>query len=426
MQLQVVEKSDDEKNFNKMKAVYDACLDEDVIKKAGTTPLVDTIVEISKRFPIGDRSANITDHDKDEIRETIIYLAELGITALTAPGTGADDRDPDSTVVAVSAPYRIGLPAKERYNDEKIVAQYSQVLLDVFQGLFPDVQIHNSTIDDVVTFEKKLAASSPDAEDRDDVTKYYNPMTLQEVGALTPQLDLPGLINNLSPPDVTVDRVIVMAPQYQKDLAETLASTSRLTLHVYFCWKAVQSLASYIEHDAVAPYKRFSNILAGKDPESTPERWRTCVGHVDDGVGWILSRFFVEKAFSARAKDFGDRMVSDIKALFTEKLKKTEWMEESVVELAINKVHNIIQKIGYPTKSPEIMNPSALQKYYESVHVNSNQYFGNAVSMLRFQVAEEWNALGKPVDHEKWDMTVPTVNAYCKQCPNTDGSKSTN
>jgi endothelin-converting enzyme len=58
----------------------------------------------------------------------------------------------------------------------------------------------------------------------------------------------------------------------------------------------------------------------------------------------------VEKAFSAKAKAFGDQIVSDIKSLFIEKLKATEWMEKNVTELAIDKVHNIIQKIGYPTK----------------------------------------------------------------------------
>ena len=71
---------------------------------------------------------------------------------------------------------------------------------------------------------------------------------------------------------------------------------------------------------------------------------------MDNGLGWILSRFFVEKAFSERAKVFGDQIVSDIKEMFIEKLKKTTWMDKSVVELAIEKVHKIVQKIGYPTK----------------------------------------------------------------------------
>ncbi len=63
-----------------------------------------------------------------------------------------------------------------------------------------------------------------------------------------------------------------------------------------------------------------------------------------------MSRFFVEKAFSEKAKNFGDQVVSDIKDMFIEKLKKTKWMDKSVVELAIEKVHKIVQKIGYPTK----------------------------------------------------------------------------
>jgi len=75
------------------------------------------------------------------------------------------------------------------------------------------------------------------------------------------------------------------------------------------------------------------------------------VNHVDGGLGWILSRFFVEKAFSEKAKNFGDQIVSDIKEMFIEKLKKTAWMDKSVVQLAIEKVHKIVQKIGYPTKA---------------------------------------------------------------------------
>ena len=63
-----------------------------------------------------------------------------------------------------------------------------------------------------------------------------------------------------------------------------------------------------------------------------------------------MSRFFVEKAFSEKAKVFGDQIVSDIKEMFIEKLKATKWMDKSVIKLAVEKVHKIVQKIGYPTK----------------------------------------------------------------------------
>jgi endothelin-converting enzyme len=63
-----------------------------------------------------------------------------------------------------------------------------------------------------------------------------------------------------------------------------------------------------------------------------------------------LSRFFVEKAFSAKARDFGNQIIYDIKDSFIETLKVTKWMDKSVIKLAIDKVHQIVQKIGYPTK----------------------------------------------------------------------------
>jgi endothelin-converting enzyme len=77
-------------------------------------------------------------------------------------------------------------------------------------------------------------------------------------------------------------------------------------------------------------------------------------------------------------------------------------MEKHVIELAISKVHNIIQKIGYPTQSPDIMDPAKLGAYYDSVHVNATAFFKNALSMSNFDVKRMWNALGKPVDRDEW------------------------
>jgi len=150
-------------------------------------------------------------------------------------------------------------------------------------------------------------------------------MSLKEANLLTPQIRLSTIINNLAPSDVETKRLIVLSPNYQKNLSAVLEETPREVLQTYFVWKVIQGYSSVVEADEVKDYKRFLNELQGKDPDSIPERWRTCVGHVDDGLGWILSRFFVEKAFSEKAKVFGDQIVSDIKEMFIEKLEKTTW-----------------------------------------------------------------------------------------------------
>ncbi|KAE8452493.1 hypothetical protein EG329_000395 [Mollisiaceae sp. DMI_Dod_QoI] len=429
----------DEQNFNKLKSAYDACMDEEAIKKVGVKPLTELLHQVADFFPVTESAFStrtpLGEIDSEDIAETVLYLSKLGVTALVSSGAGADDKDPDTVIVQVSPPYRIGLPAKDYYSDSTVLQKYEETLTAIIANLHPDHKHENATVHtewmkvkgheniaargegknyahDVVEFEKKLAAASPDAEDRDDVTQYYNPMSLKEAGSLTPQLHLSTVINSLTPSDYKTDRLIVTSPSYMANLSDVLSSTSKEVLQTYFMWKVVQAYASEIEADELKPYTRFINELQGKDPDSTPERWRTCVNHVDDGLGWILSRFFVEKAFSEKAKDFGDQIVSDIKDMFIGKLQITTWMDKSVIELAIEKVHKIVQKIGYPTQSPDIMNPPSLQKYYKSINITPSTFFQNTLNMNRFDVARQWSSLGKPVDRNEWGMTVPTVNAY--------------
>ena len=137
-----------------------------------------------------------------------------------------------------------------------------------------------ATSEGVLDLEKKLAAASPDAEDRDDVTvslpmkmieslltyyqKYYNPMTFEEAEKLAPSIHLSNFIDKQKPVDFKTDRLIIMAPDYMKALEETLKSTSQDDLQAYILWKTVQSYASVTESDALKPYKRFANGLQGK------------------------------------------------------------------------------------------------------------------------------------------------------------------
>ncbi|KAK6612031.1 Endothelin-converting enzyme 1-like protein 1 [Botrytis cinerea] len=417
----------DEENFDKLKAGYNACMNETKIKTVGITPLQEITKQLTDMFSVkGDKHLLMKSEDHSSLTDTIEYMAKLGSSALISSGTGPDDKDPDTVIVQVAPPYRIGLPSKEYYDNEKVVNDYTQTIAQVIPKFLPEHQnskgLHRDSIvaqdkaadlaRDVVALEKKLAAASPNNEDRDDVTKTYNPMSLQEADKLTPQIHLSKIIHSLIPADVHLDRLIIASPSYMHALADVLKTTPKETLQTYFVWKLIQTFYTEIEADELKPYRKFINELQGKDADSQPERWRTCVSHVDDGLGWILSRFFVEKAFSADAKDFGDQIVSDIKEMFIEKLKATTWMDDSVIDLGIEKVHKIVQKIGYPTQSPDIMDPENLRSYYQSVQVSQSAYFKNSLNMRRFDIAREWSSLGKPVDRNEWGMTVPTVNAY--------------
>jgi endothelin-converting enzyme len=164
MQLMAVKKTADEENFDKMKAAYDACLNEDHIKSVGVRPLMDVLEEVRKAYPI----TTLPTSDSHALRDAILLLAKYGISTLVSTGTGADDTDPDTVVVSVSAPYSFGLPSKERYEDDKLVEKYRGVAVEVLSALYPDQS--KDAFAKIIDLEKKLAAASPPSEERDDVT----------------------------------------------------------------------------------------------------------------------------------------------------------------------------------------------------------------------------------------------------------------
>lgn len=163
----------DQENFEKLKDAYDACIDEGAIKREGIKPLIGILAEIAALFPTKEipflRSA-LTSKDNDEMADTILYLAKLGVPALISSAAGADDRDPDTVVVLVSSPWRIGLPAKDYYTDDSILRKYEEALVQVMAALYPDQKDGRDLARGVCGFEKKLAVASPDAADMNDVT----------------------------------------------------------------------------------------------------------------------------------------------------------------------------------------------------------------------------------------------------------------
>lgn len=87
-------------------------------------------------------------------------------------------------------------------------------------------------------------------------------MSLSEADKIVPEIGLANLVNGLAPS--SVDRVIVMAPDYLHKLRDLLKDTSEETIHVYLMWKQIQAYWSFVEADAVLPLKQFSNELQGK------------------------------------------------------------------------------------------------------------------------------------------------------------------
>ncbi|TGJ87311.1 hypothetical protein E0Z10_g1420 [Xylaria hypoxylon] len=417
MNLQRLAASTDEENFLVMQESYNTCIDEATLKAIGVNPLTELIGTVAQSFPVGNETYDTEEllqpEDYANLSDTILLLQQLGVTSFESLYTGADDKNPD-VVIIQAMPAGYNLPSPEYYGDDDTVKQYQAMLEQLFSSLLPTAAARKyatKLAQSVVELEKKIAALTPSPEDRQDVTKYYNIVEVAEVGKIGPALGLDKVVKGLAPADHTPDTMLLAFPEFLGNVSQIVSKSPKSTIQAFLIWNLIVSYSSYVEATEVEPLNRFNNILSGRDPETKSERWKTCLNYVDGTLGWMLSRFYIEAAFSEAAKKYGDQIILDIKQQFTTKLGDLDWMDDSVKKLASNKVYNIDQKIGYPTQSPNILNPDALRDYYKGLAI-TDSFFNNSLSSSKFSSNQTWSALGKPVDRGEWGMQADIVNAY--------------
>jgi predicted metalloendopeptidase len=78
-------------------------------------------------------------------------------------------------------------------------------------------------------------------------------------------------------------------------------------------------------------------------------------------------------------------------------------MSPATKKKAVEKLHQMNKKLGYPDK----------WKSYKGLVVKPDDYFGNVVRASLREHARAMRRLTKPVDRKEWFMTPQTVNAYC-------------
>jgi endothelin-converting enzyme len=74
---------------------------------------------------------------------------------------------------------------------------------------------------------------------------------------------------------------------------------------------------------------------------------------------------------------------------------------------------NIVQKIGYQTERPNVVDPSDVRKHYSKLELTKNTtWHENGMLQSHFATNKSWHDLLEPVDKARWSMSSTTVNAY--------------
>ncbi len=367
---------------------YTSCMDESAVAEAGTGSLEPILASIDKaRKP-------------KAMMRVLAQLHRVGAKPLFDVDVDADFDDP-SVKIARLGQGGLGMPDRDYYLDTSPDAEALR------QAYVEHVALMLETVGEkdaagmaakVLAFETQLAqASMPRAELRDP-QKRRNKVTRDGLAAVTPKLPWDGYFEAAGRPDLS--HVNVAPTSYFEAMSAAALAAKWPVRRAYLKWHLVHALAQHMPPaQAQAHYEFFDKRLRGQ-AEPTP-RWRMCVEATDRALGETLGRQFVEQRFSGDSKKVAGEMIAGIEEAFAQALPQLPWMDEPTRERALEKMHAIVNKVGYPDSWRD----------YGAMAVGGD-HLANVVAGRGFEWEFRAQQIGQPVDDGEWHMTPPTVNAY--------------
>jgi len=372
--------------------LFHACMDEGAIEKVGLKPLrpaLDAIAALKSKKEIAALVAG--EH------------VDSGSSALFNFGSNQDFAD-SQQVIAFAGAGGLGLPDRDYYvkTDAKSVEtreKYVQHVARMFELLGEDAAKAKADAAVVMAIETELARASLTQVEKRDPYNLFHKLPAADFQALTPDFawDTYYAHVGLARPAV----VNATEPAFFKALEQQLTAHKLADWQTYLRWHLIHSQAHYLpaafdQED----FSFFSKYLQGV--EQMPPRWKRCVSLVDRSLGEAMGRVYVAKTFSPEAKQVTLKMTKEIEEAMAGEIRTLPWMGEETKKHALEKLHTIVNKIGYPDKWRD----------YSSVVIQRDDYLGDVARATAFESRRQLAKIGKPVNRAEWDMTPPTVNAY--------------
>lgn len=399
----------DKANMKKLRKYYNSCLDTKTLNKAGAKPLLSLL---------GDLHGLMAAHhnDKDALTAGFAWLHLHGFPVLFRTDvTGDPGRAPTRATPNVG-PAPLGLPDGSYYEDKDSINVYRDQMRAAVEALNDEVHaskhgLASHLVDEVLAFEKALAALQPDPTFIADPRKVYNPMSVKKLEKLAPFMEWSAYLHAMSPKERVHD-VIVVSPQFMEDVTKLVRKTPAFTLRAYMYWSVIRDAGLFLGPDVplAQPARRLANFVAGVELDAEENRESTCFASTTRSLGFMAGRFFAQRTFGPESKKQVEAMVEALRRAFYRRLHELAWLDVKTRNFARGKAEAIKVKVGYPT-NPDSTDAKAIQAYYEDLEVGT-LHFDQEISARKLQTRHAWEVMGGDINTGLiGDMMTAEVNA---------------
>jgi endothelin-converting enzyme/putative endopeptidase len=379
-------------NEQKIGDEYASCMDTATVNKLGLAPLE----------PELDRIAALT--TAAELPALVAHLHTIGVNVFFGMESSQDFADSNS-VISFYNSGGLGLPERDYYTrtDAKSVEQRQQYVEHVGKMFVLAGEAEAQAAKDaetVLAIETRLAkASLTITEQRDpqnlnhptDVASFSKELTHFSLGDYAAAAHAPA-----------VGKVNDTEPKFFAEFNRLVGDTPIDQVKAYLRWHLLHayagtSLPERFDHE---DWNFYSHILNGAEKQQ--ERWKRCTSRVDQELGEALGQVYVAKYFPPAEKQRTLKMTLAIEQAMDKDIDGLDWMSAATKVKAKDKLHTVMNKIGYPDKWRD----------YSKLEIVRGDALGNQMRAHQFEFARDMAKIGKPVDKGEWEMTPPTVNAY--------------
>lgn len=376
------------------KAVYlfQSIVDTVARDEAGVSPIMPYMEKIAAIASIND------------LQDYLVEMQSKGSSDFFGFYVSGAPNDSNTNVPYIGAS-GLGLPDKDYYlNDdddskekrEKYVEHITRMLQ--FLGDTPEEAAAQA--DRILAFETKLAKDRLSRVDRRDARKRNNPRSVEQLQEMVPQINWTKYFEGIGAKKV--DTIIITELEYTKALNTILAENNVEDWRTFLKWSALNSASGMLTMEIEkANWDFYAKTMSGAEKQRPLDERALAV--VNGVLGEALGKLYVDEMFPAEAKKTAEEMIAKVVEAFDTRIKALPWMTEDTKVKALEKLHKINIKVGYPDN----------WKDYSALEVeNSATYFDNRMAASQWNFNRTIDKMGKTVDKTEWFMAPQIVNAY--------------
>jgi putative endopeptidase len=373
----------------KIADLFQSFLDEQLAEVLGLNPLRGELAAME----------NINNHT--ELTQLWGSWQRYRVGTPVAVYVGQDQKQSDQYITGASQA-GLGLPDRDYYlKDDARSIELLQKYQAFIAQLWTLAGFDNAeqAAADIVALEKQLAAAQWSRVQNRDRNATYNKLTVAELSKLAPGFDWQAFLTAAGLGNIS--QLVVRQPSYFTEFARLQANTPVAQWQQYLKFHLLRSNANNLNQAFVdASFDFYGRTLNGLQEQRSREK--RAVSLVDNNLGFMVGKKYVEQYFKPEAKARMDQMIDNLRGAFRQSIDELEWMSPVTKKQAQIKLAKFNTKIGYPDKWRD----------YSCVEINAADLIGNLRRSAECEYQRTIDRLGKPVDRTEWGMTPQTVNAY--------------